>query len=112
MPAFADWLDALLSDGEAVMDGPPAVPPKERGAAADVLARHYRLRALDVAGPPLPFEPAVALAAAEQVALACWRLVTPEDATPLVLKAGREPVPPARMRAFIGRLRGLARRRI
>jgi hypothetical protein len=94
MPAFADWLDHLLTIGEAVMDGPPAVPPAERDAALDVLDRHYRLHALDVAGPPLPFEPAVALAAAEQVAVACWRLLTPEDGTPLRL-AAREPGSPA-----------------
>src|SRR5262245_59331591 len=94
MLAFAECLDHLLSEGEAVMDGPPVVPSAERAAALDVLERYHRLHALDVAGPPLPMQPAVALAAAEQVALACWRLLTPEDVTPLKLPA-REPVPPA-----------------
>jgi hypothetical protein len=75
MPTFPEWLDRLLADGEAVLDGPPACGRAEESAALTVLRRAYAAHALDVAGPPVPFDPAAALAAAEEVAWACWRLV-------------------------------------
>jgi hypothetical protein len=45
-----------------------------------VLARAFADHALDVAGPPVPFDPAAALAAAHFLAAACWHLIAPADA--------------------------------
>src|SRR5262245_27554919 len=90
MSPFADWLDRVLTDGAAVLAGPPDARPDD-GAAVAVLARAYAAHALDVAGPPLPFDAATATAAAHALADACWRLVSaeavatarlPEPATP------------------------------
>ncbi len=78
MSSFATWLDRLLTAGESVMDGPPVCRPGDRPAAVATLRAAFAVHALDVAGPPLAFDPAAALAAAEQVGLACWRLVTGE----------------------------------
>jgi hypothetical protein len=92
MPTFPEWLDRLLADGAAVMDGPPECPAAAADAARTVLRRAYAAHALGVAGPPLPFDADIALSAAEQVAQACWRLVAggPGRARPL-----GEPTTPA-----------------
>src|SRR5438105_4128461 len=75
MPTLAAFLDGLFTRGEVALDGPVAPDP----AAADALRRAHDAAALDVAGPPIPFDPATALAAAELIADACWRLVSGDD---------------------------------
>jgi hypothetical protein len=92
MPTFPEWLDRLLADGEAVMGGPPVCRPTEEPVALTVLRRAYAAHALDMAGPPVPFDPAAALAAAEEVAWACWRLVSGEEGRGRLLG---EPATPA-----------------
>lgn len=64
MPPFADWLTRVLSDGESVQEAPPALTPEERPAALAVLRTAFEDHALDVAGPPVPFEPQTGLGAA------------------------------------------------
>src|SRR5438445_162837 len=68
-----DWLDRLFTDGEVELTGPPAA------ASEATLRRAHAAHALDVAGPPLPFDAAVARAAADWFGRACWTLVGPDE---------------------------------
>src|SRR5436190_19043109 len=78
MSSFAAWLNELLTTGESVMHGPPACATGDRPAALTLLRAEFGRHVLDVAGPPLDFDPAAALTAAEQVGSACWRVVSGE----------------------------------
>jgi hypothetical protein len=95
MPPFADWLTRVLVHGESVQEAPPNPTPEERPAALDVLRAAFEDHALDVAGPPIAFDPATALAAAEALARACWLLVAAEEGTPAELGFRAEPVSPS-----------------
>ncbi len=99
MSSFADFLQRLLADGEAVLSGPP---DRGQAAAADraVLARDFADHALDVAGPPVPFDPAAASAAAHLLAAACWHLVAP-DAAPDLPPLGEPGTPAAHLSADV-----------
>ena len=78
------FLRLLLRDGRAVLRQPPG-PAGESvsGAAIGELGRAFSIRGLEVAGPPIAFDAAVASAAASLVWRACWALVIrgdrPED---------------------------------
>jgi hypothetical protein len=85
----AAWLKRVLEYGESVQDAPPAW---EGGEARTILESAFREHLLDVAGPPVPFDPAVAEWAAQLLADACWRLVS-EEPTPAFRP--REPDSPA-----------------
>src|SRR5437868_15020153 len=76
MSSFADWLQRLLTHGEAVLPGPPPRGPAEDTAAQPVLARAFAEHALDVAGLPIAFDPIAALASARLLADACWLLLS------------------------------------
>lgn len=95
MSDFADWLARVLSDGESVQDAPPDLPAVGRPAALDVLRAAFDRHALDVAGPPVPFDPDAATRAALTLARACWRLVAADDPRPVPLDPGPEPRTPA-----------------
>jgi hypothetical protein len=76
MAALAEFLRILLSEGRAIVRGPP---PPGRGQSAEVsqlLRRAHASYRLQIAGPPLEFDEEVALAAAELVRQACWFLVS------------------------------------
>ena len=90
MNRFRDWLSGLLLHGESVLEAPPVVDPD---AIEDLRAAFERI-ALDVAGPTISFDGPSALAAAEDVANACWRLVNGAEEPGLKL-AEREPATPA-----------------
>jgi hypothetical protein len=75
MTAFPDWLARVLADGESVQTVPPELAPGERPAALARLREAFDDLALDLAGPPIPFDPDAALGAAIVLARACWRLV-------------------------------------
>ena len=79
MTALAEFLDLLFVEGRAAFSARPA--PEERAPALVVLERAHTASRLDVAGPLLPFDADVALAAAEFVRLACWFLVNREEPT-------------------------------
>ena len=88
MPSFIDWLDRLLTTGESVLDAPPQLSPSERQSVEGRLRASFDLHALDVAGPPVAFDPDVALRAAEVLARACWYLVSvAEEARPALILA-------------------------
>jgi hypothetical protein len=87
MRPFHDWLDRVLTDGESVLEAPPRLASDERPAVEARLRAAYDLDALDVAGPPLAFDPAVAGRAAHALACACWALVGLEADEPDVVLA-------------------------
>jgi hypothetical protein len=73
MSPLADFLQRLFAEGVALFRAPPAAAPC--GDAEALLESAYAMHALDVAGPPIPFDAGIALAAAEGVRHACWLLV-------------------------------------
>jgi hypothetical protein len=75
MAPLVDFLRDLLKEGRAVLRGRPGVGRGDAKAAGELLAGAYAEYALEVAGPPIPFDVRAALAAAEQVWLACWFLL-------------------------------------
>src|SRR5262245_34860020 len=87
--ALAPFLEQLFSTGEAKFTEPPEgddaheVQTVLRGAFAE-----YRL---EVAGPPIEFEPEAAVAAATFTARACWFVVS-RDEPPEVVSAALEPL--------------------
>jgi hypothetical protein len=95
MRPFADWLSRVLTHGESVQDAPPTLSPEERPGVLALLRAAFDDHALDVAGPPVAFEPAVAVAAAEVLARACWLLVGADENDPTALTLKAEPVSPS-----------------
>src|SRR4051794_23317615 len=95
MTPFRDWLARVLAEGASVQDSPPALTAGERPAVLTDLRAAFDRHALDVAGPPVPFDPAAALGAAVVLARACWRLVGDEPDEQDVLEVGCEPASPA-----------------
>lgn len=71
MASFLETLEGLFKEGKAVLRGRPDVEA-ERQAVQRFLAAAYEDHSLDIAGPPIAFDAEAALAAAQQLALACW----------------------------------------
>ena len=77
---LAGFLERLFAIGSAAFDeAPRTAAGPERAAAAAVLRRAFEADRLDLAGPPLPFDEATALAAAEWTRRACWFLVSRDE---------------------------------
>jgi hypothetical protein len=93
MSNLVDFLGQLLSTGAVVFRQPPTPPDQERAAATDLLQRHFEVDRLEVAGPPLPFRPAVAFAAAVLVRDACWFLVCHNEPPEEVARRTALPAP-------------------
>ncbi|QJW98879.1 hypothetical protein [Frigoriglobus tundricola] len=93
MHSFPEWLERLLSTGESVQDGPPSLVLSERRSVEGRLRAAFDQHALDVAGPPIAFDPDAALRAAEVLARACWLLVSGDEGTrpALALDPARAP---------------------
>jgi hypothetical protein len=85
MSALAEFLRILLEEGRVVLRDPTAPGKARDAAAAELLRRAYATHRLAVAGPPLDFAEATALAAGELVRQACWFLVS-HDQPPAVLE--------------------------
>src|SRR5580704_9171855 len=94
MPQFFDWITKVLTRGESVQEAPPSLTPIERPAIERLLRENYQEHALDVAGPPIPFDPVVAIDAAELLAGACWSLVDGND-EPVQLKMKNRTISPS-----------------
>jgi hypothetical protein len=92
MPPFPEWLSRVLASGESVQEDPPALAPAERPRVVELLRDAFESHALDIAGPPIAFDPDVALAAAVALSGACWRLVG--DA-PTPVRFDAKPVSPS-----------------
>jgi hypothetical protein len=84
---FEEFLVRLLNEGSARLAAPPVLADRERAAVTTVLADAFAAHALDVAGSPVAFDAAAALAAAETVATACWFLVCRDEGRDRVEKS-------------------------
>ncbi|QEL19630.1 hypothetical protein [Limnoglobus roseus] len=91
MPSFVDWLRRVVLMGESVQDAPPVLTESDRAAALPILRASFDRHLLEVAGPPLVFDAATAVWAAEALAAACWELVAGDVGESA---AGREPRTP------------------
>lgn len=89
---LADFLQELTEHGAVVFREPPAPTPADRPAAERFLRALHAEAGLEIAGPPLPFQAEVALAAAELLRQACWFLVQRADEADVV--AQRLTLPP------------------
>jgi hypothetical protein len=87
MSTLGSFVRELLSEGRVVLDGPPAVRAAERPEALRRLEEAHAEECLDLAGPPVPFDSAAALAAAELVWRACWFLVSHREPDSAVAEA-------------------------
>ncbi|VTR95016.1 Uncharacterized protein OS=Singulisphaera acidiphila (strain ATCC BAA-1392 / DSM 18658 / VKM B-2454 / MOB10) GN=Sinac_2121 PE=4 SV=1 [Gemmata massiliana] len=101
MRPFHDWLDRVLDSGESVQDAPPHLAPAERTAVEARLRSAFDLHALDVAGPPVAFDPDTALRAATILARACWLLVGTEENESVALTLPPTEAPAANLSADV-----------
>jgi MoxR-vWA-beta-propeller ternary system domain bpX4 len=87
--ALAPFLEHLFATGEAKFTEPPeADDPREVQTVLRQVFAEYRL---DVAGPPIDFDPDAASAAAIFTARACWFVVS-RDEPPEVVEVALEPL--------------------
>jgi hypothetical protein len=93
MSALDEFLQGLLWEGKAYLKNPPEPAPRI-DKAVKILERGYVAYALDVAGPPVPFHPPTAMAAATLVQRACWYLVHREEAAAAITKHLAMPIEP------------------
>jgi len=80
--ALAPFLHHLLATGEAKFTEPPE--PDDAREVQTVLRRTFAEYRLEVAGPPIEFDPATAAAAALFTARACWFVVSRDEPTEVV----------------------------
>jgi MoxR-vWA-beta-propeller ternary system domain bpX4 len=94
MDPLDEFLERLFSEGRVVFDGrpEPLAGPLDRPVAR--LRAVFEIRRLEVAGPVIPFDPRVALDAAEVVRQACWALVSRGMRAEEMLMRVRMPVLP------------------
>ncbi|HVK14153.1 MAG TPA: hypothetical protein VM597_35760 [Gemmataceae bacterium] len=92
MTDFHDWLRSVLDHGKSVQDSPPSLPIRGRPEVVEVLRVAFADQVLDVAGPLVAFDPAIALEAADVLARACWSLVAGES---VALELSAEPASPS-----------------
>jgi MoxR-vWA-beta-propeller ternary system protein len=94
MTLFHEFLTGLLDEGRIVFRSARA--PHDRPAAQDVaiLERAYESYRLAVAGPGIPFDPAVAYSAAELIRQASWALVNHGDRVSDLKKCLTMPIEP------------------
>jgi hypothetical protein len=82
--AFADFVERLLNEGAILLRQRPHVEAEDRRQAARVLEAVYAGYRLEVAGPLLDFDAAVAVRAAECVWLAAWFLLHRDEPAAVV----------------------------
>ena len=75
MATLGEFLRGLFEDGRIVLKGRPVPSEDDRPSAIGRLEAAFQVHRLDVAGPPIAFDPTSALAAAELVRQASWFLV-------------------------------------
>jgi hypothetical protein len=75
--ALSAFLERVFQDGAAHLRERPAA--RSDDAVPAVLEREHAARSLDVAGPPLAFDPVAATTAARLLHWACWCLVRQEE---------------------------------
>jgi hypothetical protein len=77
MTPFAQFLTQLFDSGEIIFREPPMDRPSAHAVA--ILADAFGAHALNVAGPPIAFDPSTATAAAEFLRQASWALVNRDE---------------------------------
>src|SRR5262249_39693519 len=79
MTSFHDFLTQLLNEGRVVFRSNRA--PRDRPRPEDIalLAEAFQAYSLSVAGPPVPFDPAIGYSGAELIRQASWALVNHDD---------------------------------
>jgi hypothetical protein len=79
MTSFHEFLTQLLNEGRVVFRSNSA--PRDRPRPQDIalLEEAFRAYSLSVAGPAVPFDPAIAYSAAELIRQASWSLVNHDD---------------------------------
>ncbi len=75
MAEFAEFLETVLTDGRIVLSLAPG--EKDDPFASEILARAYATQALSLAGPMLPMDDGVALAAGRVLHWSAWCFVNP-----------------------------------
>jgi hypothetical protein len=73
---LAAFLQKLLSDGIVHFQDRPSSSSEDRKEAARLLERAYADYRLEIAGPLIPFDADISLAAGELIRQACWFLVS------------------------------------
>jgi hypothetical protein len=73
---LSEFIQNLLRDGVVRFQDRPSNSAKDYSDAVLLLERAFASHRLEVAGPTIPFDAAVALAATELVCWACWFLVS------------------------------------
>lgn len=93
MAQLDDFLQQLFGSGEITFNEPPAQDPEAQLSASVLLKKVFAMVQLEIAGAPLAFDPAVALAAAEFVRQACWFLVHRGESEDELTRRLRMPLP-------------------
>jgi hypothetical protein len=79
MSSLASFLESLFREGTVVLRERPVPAADNQSDALDLLTQTYARYRLEVAGPPVPFDAASALAAAKLLQQACWFLFSHSD---------------------------------
>ena len=94
MATLGDFFRDLFDEGRIVLKGRPIPSEADRPSAQGRLEAAFRVHRLDVAGPPIAFDAASALMAAELVRQASWFLVNRSEPVEAMERALVMPRPP------------------
>ena len=75
MSEFAEFLQTVLTDGRIVLTAPP--DDVADAFAVRILQRAYEIQLLSIAGPPMPMDAEVALAAGRVLQWSAWSFLNP-----------------------------------
>lgn len=95
MSGLLEFVTKLCDQGEILLRERPRLVPDSNENVLAYLSNYHDEAVLNVAGTPLPFDPAAALAAAELAWWAAWYLVSHDDPPALVEERVRMPAPQA-----------------
>jgi MoxR-vWA-beta-propeller ternary system domain bpX4 len=94
MTSFHEFLTGLLGDGKVVFRSARAAQGRPRAEDIVLLEKAYSAFRLTVAGPDIPFDPAVGYSAAELIRQASWALVNHDDRVSHLKKCLTMPIQP------------------
>ena len=95
MSGFEEFLETLFHQGKVVFRRLPEPARTSSVATVELMTRAYETYRLDVPGPAIPLDVAVAFEAGELVRQACWALVNHDDRAEELSKRFRMSRPPA-----------------
>jgi MoxR-vWA-beta-propeller ternary system protein len=94
MTSFHEFLNQLLNEGRVVFRTTRAPHDRPRPQDIALLEKAYLAHRLSVAGPDIPFDPAVAFSAAELIRQSSWALVNHDDRNSHLKKCLTMPIAP------------------